>query len=188
SSSAPIAEVGVSIPVVVVKIKTWTPPADQERGLFQSSNQDLPAVDIVCHSSLLSDAMKRNTANLNPSSSGNPSFKSRSGSSDLSDLSTDSGGIPRISSMQSSPSDNRFPMDDPDDIDYDSMESSEYDVPLTTSKRVPSREDRPKFRNLLNTKLEQMFSEKGIPLTPYGRIPWTTLGETLAEKGFYITG
>ncbi|KAG8836079.1 hypothetical protein FRC17_010012 [Serendipita sp. 399] len=69
-----------------------------------------------------------------------------------------------------------------------SSDEASSDGPRPKGSTAPSREERGYYRDVLNKRLEQMFVKAKIPLTPYGRIPWTRLGESLAFSGRYISG
>jgi hypothetical protein len=86
------------------------------------------------------------------------SRKSRSGSSELTDLTSDASGSSQSNSSSTDDAEVKTRMDDGDE---DNMESS-YATDEETLKekytgKAPSREERVKYRDLLNTKLEQMF-------------------------------
>ncbi|KAG8839387.1 hypothetical protein FRC18_011498 [Serendipita sp. 400] len=113
-----------------------------------------------------------------------------SASSELTSLSSDEKGSHSSSSsgatVKGGRSKTRSHHDEESTSHSSNEESNENSRPK--GSKAPSREERGYYRDLLNKRLEQMFVKAKIPLTPYGRIPWTRLGESLACSSRYISG
>ena len=86
------------------------------------------------------------------------SRKSQSGSSELTDLTSDGSSSSKSTSSSTEGDKQKSPSDNRDDVDRESSYASEEELFNDTyTGKAPSREERVKYRDLLNTRLEQMF-------------------------------
>ena len=85
------------------------------------------------------------------------SRKSRSGSSELTDLTSDASGASQSNSSSTEDAEGKTRVDDGDEDNVESPYTDEETLKEKYTGKAPSREERVKYRDLLNTKLEQMF-------------------------------
>jgi len=85
--------------------------------------------------------------------------KSRSASSELTDLTSDTSGSSRSSGSSTEDAERKTREHDDDPHNTESPYTTDDEETFTEryTGKAPSREERVKYRDLLNTKLEQMF-------------------------------